>query len=67
MKRVFTAYPVAIRQHTEPCGCVVTERPGHVHTELCDTHRDEIFKHRGQIVPGNLDMIMPSNLDLIGG
>lgn len=50
--------PVAIRQHIEPCGCVVTERPGHVHTKMCESHVLEFFNNiRFLFEPKNLDLI----------
>lgn len=46
-------------QRVEPCGCIVTTEPGHVHTKLCDQHKREIFD------PKNHDQV--DNLDLVGG
>jgi hypothetical protein len=39
------------------CGCDVYTEPGHVHTKLCEEHRRELFKPRGQIEPDNLDLV----------
>jgi hypothetical protein len=41
----------------KPCGCDVYTEPGHVHTWLCEGHRRELFKPRGQIEPDNLDLV----------
>lgn len=55
--RAFTPRPVAIRQRAETCGCVVTERPGHMHTKMCDQHQRETFRPRGQVETNNLDLV----------
>lgn len=28
---------------TEPCGCIVTRKPGHTNTKLCNAHYLEVF------------------------
>jgi hypothetical protein len=45
---------------TEPCGCVVTEAPGHRHTKLCAQHHTELYRR-------NVTKGLPNNLDLVGG
>jgi hypothetical protein len=49
------------RSRTEPCGCVVTEAPGHTHTKLCPAHAVEYIEVRVKYQAPD------SNLDLIGG
>jgi len=38
---------MAYRQVTvvthDPCGCIKTEKPGHIHTKLCIEHRNAVF------------------------
>lgn len=58
MKRNVITLPAAIHQRVEPCGCVVTERPGHVLTKMCTRHQRETF---------NPVQVEPDNLDLVGG
>lgn len=71
----------AIRQHVEPCGCVVTERPGHVNTKMCETHARTLVVTSPYAVctgwassgvtlnPGDVVTITApaDNLDLVGG
>jgi hypothetical protein len=46
-----------VRIRSEPCGCVVSERFGHTHTELCETHAREISEPSGRAEPNNLDLV----------
>jgi hypothetical protein len=43
----------------KPCGCVETVEPGHVHTKMCYSHRQETF--------APAQVAERSNLDLVGG
>jgi hypothetical protein len=47
----------------EPCGCIKTSSPGHVHTKMCEHHRREFF------APGytTTKLLQIDNLDLVGG
>jgi len=48
------------QQYTEPCGCIVTARYGHVNTRPCATHHAKWFNQQPNHVK------YADNLDLIG-
>lgn len=54
---------------TEPCGCIVTTAPGHIHTKMCAGHKRECFGN--DYLVGLADRLLKSaanvnNADLIG-
>jgi hypothetical protein len=53
--------PPPAHQRIEPCGCVVSENPGHIHTRLCVQHAKQYFMSLPKDV-----VTSESNLDLIG-
>lgn len=51
-----------MRQRALPCGCIVTDYPGHVNTVMCEEHQREHFARQPR--PGQA---RHDNLDLVGG
>lgn len=48
----------------EPCGCIVTTKPGHVHTKLCAEHKRMLFAPATR--PDDNGDLVGDNSDLVG-